>query len=150
MQQPDQAPIGQLISAYQCAIDTCNWTYEVPQLGAGLDDDPVAAFEQQALAIEHAVREHCENHDVEDWLRTVMGLREQLAAATPGLACFGCIVDRRNAQVQGVPLEQLPAIGVAEFVVEGRSLGMCHLKMTDAPVIPGRSASGLIVPGVGG
>lgn len=147
MQQPDQAPNGQLISAYECAIDTCPWTYEVPQRDIGPHENPAAVFEQQALAIEHAVREHCESHDVEDWLRTVMGLRAQLAAAGGQcLACFGCIVDRRNAQVQGVSVEHLPAIGVAEFVVEGRSLGMCHLKMTDGPVMPDRTKGGIVLP----
>jgi hypothetical protein len=154
MQQRDEAGSTTLISSYECPIDTCTWAYEVPQMQIGRDTETAdafaAAFEQQAVAIETAVRQHCETHDVEDWLRTVMGLREQLAAPTLGLACFGCIVARHNAQQQGVPAEQLPVIGLAEFVVEGRSLGMCHLNLTSGPVLPGRTQSGLIVNGHGG
>ena len=145
MQQPEPAANATPTSYYECAIDTCDWRYEVPQPAMDLNDDPAEAFAQQCAAIECAVREHCKQHDVEDWLRTVMGLREQLATAQPALACFGCIVNRHNAQKQGVPLERLPQIYPAEFVVEGRSLGMCHLNISDGPVMPGRTRSGLIV-----
>lgn len=150
MQQRDETAGTQLVSSYECPIDPCAWLYEVPQVRLDVLADPTAAFATQCAAIEDAVRQHCESHDLEDWLRTVMGLREQLAAPSLGLACFGCIVARHTAQQQGVPAEQLPAVGLAEFVVEGRSLGMCHLNLTSGPVMPGRTQSGLIVNGHGG
>lgn len=39
----------------------------------------------------------------------------------------------------------LPPIAPALFIGEGRSLAWCHLQMQAGPVMPGRTASGLIV-----
>lgn len=69
----------------------------------------------------------------------------ELVASASGLLCFGCILQAHAAAQQGMPAEQLPAVAVAEFVVEGRSLARCHLQLQNGPVIPGRTASGIIL-----
>ena len=67
------------------------------------------------------------------------------AAAAAGLFCFGCILQRHAAVQQGAKVEDLPPLARAVFIVEGRSLAPCHLQLQAGPVMPGRTASGLIL-----
>jgi hypothetical protein len=74
-----------------------------------------------------------------------MGAAVTAEPGVAGLSCFGCVLQRIQAEQQGIPGELLPAITPAEFVVEGRSLARCHLQLQNGPVIPGRTASGIIL-----
>lgn len=109
-------------------------------------------------AIATAMRRSCESEKpyvrLTSELDQIRAFIDQMAAAitdpgaaAPGLVCFGCILQRHAAEAAGVPAAELPPVAVAEFVVEGRSLARCHLQLQNGPVIPGRTAGGLILGG---
>lgn len=63
------------------------------------------------------------------------------------LECFGCVAARAQAEAQGTPADKLPEINPAVFVVQGTSMGRCHVQLTSGPVIPGRTPGGIILGG---
>lgn len=73
---------------------------------------------------------------------------EQLLASR--LHCLGCVLDNRNAARAGTPDDQLPTVNAAQVVING--VGQClerHVQFADGPIVPGKTAGGLYLPGAG-
>lgn len=89
-----------MTNRYLCPVTGCGWYHEVgdPRL-----DDPAA---DAAATIELAIREHCDGHSTEEWLREVSQLRAQLAQQPPVQWCTHCIVEHKQAEAAGreIPL----------------------------------------------
>lgn len=146
-------------ATYNCPITDCTWTCrdEGPQK---LDGEPSedelhaqAAFHQ--ATVEHALRTHYEEHDAEEWVTLVAKLTAELAGRQV-LACVGCMGDRWQAeqQAQRGPAQALPPllppIVSAVTMVGGNALCRAHLAFGEPaaePQLPGRTRSGLIMPG---
>jgi len=134
------------MTRYPCPLD-CGWYHDEPFTG----EVPDGASEQDlhdlaALAssdVEQLLREHFSSHTLEEWVAAVSTLRQQLADRPP-LLCLACVVAARNARQAGesIPIEQ-PAIVIAN------GAGICadHLKISDKPTMPGRTAGGIVLPG---
>jgi hypothetical protein len=62
---------------------------------------------------------------------------EQYPLIGPWLSCFGCVVERhQNTRETANP---------ATTIVNGQATCLQHLQLVDGPIIPGRTASGLIL-----
>ncbi len=98
-------------SRYLCPVSDCGWYHEVgdPRL-----DDPDTI---PAAAIELAIREHCDTHTTEEWLRELAQLRAQLAQQPPVQWCTHCVVEHKQAQAAGRELPPLhPGVVLATTV----------------------------------
>jgi hypothetical protein len=131
-----EMPTGLPGSYYECALTDCDFKHHVTPVEIPDDiyggPNVARAFAEQSTAIETALREHFQTHDVEDWLREIMSLRTQLNQAhvdslpsLSSLSCAGCTQDARNMESAGnTPLPIHPAAtiinGVAICDVEGR------------------------------
>jgi hypothetical protein len=72
----------------------------------------------------------------------LVGVGQQLADLQGSrVLCFGCVVERH----QGAREHANPAT----TIVNGQATYLEHLQLVDGTVIPGRTASGLLVPGQG-
>lgn len=138
--------MDQLMTRYPCPLD-CGWYHDEPFTG----DVPDGATQQDlhdlaALAsseVEQLLREHFESHTLEEWVAAVSTLRQQLADRAP-LLCLACVVAAHNARNAGEAIpHQQPAIVIAN------GAGICadHLKISNGPVMGGRTASGIVLPG---
>lgn len=95
-------------------------------------------------------------------LQRISNQLEQIIAAQP--FCFQCYAERVTAIRAGTPEDQLPTLRpvavllpvtavispAGELVLNGGG-GACtaHVQIGDAPALPGRTASGLVLPGQG-
>jgi hypothetical protein len=97
-------------SRYLCPITGCAWHHDAtdPRL-----TDPA----DQGAPVEVAIRDHCDTHTTEDWLREISTLRAAVNAKT---ACAACIVDRRTAEM--LKQDTLPSIFPAYTVFNGTAL----------------------------
>lgn len=97
-----------------------------------------------------------------DRILEVLKLARQALANQP--TCFLCHIDRANAKRAGVaeadlpPLRPVavilpvqPAVGPDGSLMLNGGGGVCtgHFQVSDGPAMPGRTASGLVLPGVG-
>jgi hypothetical protein len=132
---------------YNCPIDDCQWQhtgrpFEIPE---GATPDDVATIGQQYTTdIQDAMVLHF-NHDHTgvEWANQVARLRQALIERPP-LLCFGCYVERHNARRAGQPMRPQ---NMVQIIINGDGRCLEHIKLEDGPVMPGRTGSGLIVPG---
>ena len=152
MNHPDQTPQPprpHATDVFVCPLDPCDWKYSAPALfemrEAITPDELETESAQRTRGIEQALTLHF-NHDHTgtEWAREVSRLRQLLRAAPP-LICAHCYVDRHNARQAGEPL---PPQELAQLIINGSGVCPGHLLIVDGPPpAPGRTGSGLIVPG---
>jgi len=133
------------MTRYPCPLD-CGWHHDEPFTA----DVPDGASQQDlhdlaTLAssdVEQLLREHFTSHPLQEWVGAVSNLRQQLADRPP-LLCLACVVAAHNARQAGepIPLER-PAVVVAN----GSGICVDHLKITDKPSMPDRTAGGIVLP----
>lgn len=132
---------------FLCPIDQCDWTHDQPpmEIPDGVTEtDLIDLGKLHNAQTGDTLRDHYASHPLEDWLSTVARLKQLLDARPPVILCLGCYIDRHNAQRAGRPL---PPLNPAQLIVNGG--GMCpqHVQIADGPVMPDRTASGLLLPG---
>lgn len=133
---------------FLCPIDGCTWSHDQPpmEIPDGATETDLADLSKLHNAqINDILSAHYGDHPWQHWLDTVSRLKQQLDARAPVLLCLGCYIDRHNAQRAGVT--ELPPRRPAQLIVNGA--GMCpqHVQITDGPLMPDRTASGLVLPG---
>lgn len=135
---------------FLCPVDGCDWTHTQPPMeipdGVSETDLPDLSNLHNAQ-IEDILRQHYGSHELEDWLRTVSRLKQAGAARQPVLLCLYCHVDRHNAQRAGLPM---PPLRPAQLVVDGNGACIGHFEIVDGPVMPDRTAGGIVLPGQSG
>jgi len=148
---PDQDPQPPRPAAdvFVCPLPDCEWRHEAPaiyELPEGITADQLGEYSAKRTAgIEQALTLHFTgDHKTTDWVNEVSRLRTLLRERPP-LICALCFVDRHNAREAGQPL---PPQELAQLVVNGNAICPAHLSIVDGPPpTPGRTGSGLIVPG---
>lgn len=63
------------------------------------------------------------------------------------LLCLGCVQERYKAEQNRVPEDQLPAVNIAQVIVNGMGQCLGHVQFVDRPLIPGERPSGIFLPG---
>lgn len=141
-------PASPLHDRFTCPVDGCTWTHEQPSVDIpdGATETDLADLSKLHNAqIEDILRGHYGDHPLEDWLRTVSRLKQQLDARPPVLLCLYCFVDRHNAQKAG--LTELPPLRPAQLVVDGAGACVGHFQIVDGPVMNDRTPGGILLPG---
>lgn len=111
-------------SRYECPVSRCDWTYDAPNGYAPMFRDlATGSLKTHSSDINGIIREHCETHSAEDWVRELENMKgrlEEMAAlaertgadAVPAmlaLPCTGCVIDAKQAVARGAEVpEPLP------------------------------------------
>lgn len=144
-------------TVYNCPILGCTWTCcdDGPQqLDGESEDEQRAHLAFHEATVEHALRTHYEEHEAEEWVRTVQALHAELAVRSVPLLCVGCLSDRWQAEQTAqralglLPAPfPLPPINPAATIVEGNALCRTHLSFgpREADPLPGRTRAGIII-----
>lgn len=103
-------PMARPVTQLGCIVDNCDWTYTEPDpvqhldgRGRTIEDMVTRAMHAHAGTVEAAVREHLENHDIADWVRTVSRLRG---------------MEERAEIVERAPIPPLHPM-TARYIIEG-------------------------------
>jgi hypothetical protein len=100
-----------------------------------------------AAVTELAIREHGDTHSTDEWMNAVAALRQQIAQlSAASVCCLGCFMTRHNAMRAGVPPEELPQLKIMQLIVDGKGMCFDHVNVSDGPLLPDRSAGGIILP----
>lgn len=151
MNQPNDTPQPprQPADVFICPLDPCDWRYTAAalfEMREGITPDELAARSaERTQGIEEALTLHFDHdHTGTEWAREVSRLRGLLRERPP-LICALCFVDRHNARQAG---QSLPPQELGQMIVNGASVCPGHVTIVDGPPpAPGRTGSGLIVPG---
>lgn len=132
--------VNRAADIFACPIGTCEWRLTVPRRVLYAE---AAELEQYTTHVETALREHCDTHTSEDWVRALAELREQLAAAQAApLICLSCHVQAYNARTAKMPE---PPIHPVQIIVNGAGVCLDHLQIQGPGsliVPPGTRANG--------
>jgi len=133
-----------------CPVDDCEWSHDQTpmMIPDGVTEQDLTDLSRlHNSQINDVLAAHYSDHTLEDWLRTISRLRQQLDTRPPVLLCLYCHVDRHNAQKAG---RELPALRPAQLIVNGSGACLGHFEIVDGPVMPDRTPGGLVLPGQSG
>lgn len=132
-------------NVFTCPIEPCNWQHADDSLQSpdgATPDDLQALHDMHYEVIQSTLLDHYETHPVAAWVDIIGKLQMELQARSAPLLCFGCYVDRHNAQRAGQPL---PPQAPVQLIVNGDGRCLNHVKLQDGPAIPGRTPGGIIL-----